>query len=58
MKEEDYMEKITLCDAETGEQYTDLLEIHILELQKLPPEEQNENGLIRWMRFFGGKTRR
>ncbi len=50
--------KITLCDAETGEPYTDLLEIHILELQKLPPEEQNENGLIRWMRFFGGKTRK
>ena len=50
--------KITLCDTETGEQYTDLLEIHVLELQKLPPEEQCENGLIRWMRFFGGKTRK
>ncbi len=49
--------KITLCDADTGEQYTDLLEFHILELQKLPPEDQNEEGIIRWMRFFGGKSR-
>ena len=46
--------KITLCDADTGEQYTDLLEIHILELQKLPTEDQSEEGIIRWMRFFGG----
>ena len=49
--------KITLCDAETGEQYTDLMEFHILELRKLPQEDQSEAGLIRWMRFFGGKTR-
>ncbi len=49
--------KITLCDAETGEQYTDLMEFHILELRKLPQEDQSEVGLIRWMRFFGGKTR-
>ena len=50
--------KITLCDADTGEQYTDLLEIHILELQKLPTEDQSEEGIIRWMRFFGGKSRK
>ena len=50
--------KIALCDAKTGEQYTDLLEIHILELQKLPTEDQSEEGIIRWMRFFGGKTRK
>ena len=27
--------KITLCDVETGEQYTDLMELHVLELKKL-----------------------
>lgn len=50
--------KITLCDVETGEQYTDLMELHVLELKKLPPEDQNEAGVIRWMRFLGGKSRK
>ena len=49
--------KIAFCDTETGEQYTDLIELYILELGKLPPEDQNENGVIRWMRFLGGKNR-
>ena len=50
--------KITLCDVETGEQYTDLMELHVLELKKLPPKDQNEDGVIRWMRFLGGKSRK
>ncbi|HJA65536.1 hypothetical protein B5F07_12305 [Lachnoclostridium sp. An169] len=50
--------KIALCDVETGEQYTDLMELHILELKKLPEEDQNEEGVIRWMRFLSGKTRK
>ena len=50
--------KITFCDVETGEQYTDLMELHVLELKKLPPEDQNEEGVIRWMRFLGGKSRK
>ena len=41
----------------TGELYTDLMEIHMLELRKLPPEAQNEKGIIHWMRFLGGKKR-
>ena len=36
----------------------DLMEIHVLELEKLPKEEQNEAGIIRWMRFLGAKSRR
>ena len=34
-----------------------LLELHILELGKLPEKVRNEEGVIRWMRFFNGKTR-
>lgn len=34
------------------------MEMHILELKKLPPGDQNEEGVIRWMRFFGGKNRK
>ena len=33
------------------------MEIHILELPKLPPEQQNESDLMQWMRFLGGKNR-
>ena len=46
------------CDKETGEVLTDLLQIHILELKKLPPESQNETGIIQWMRFMRGKNRK
>ena len=52
------LRKIVFCDAESGEQYTDLMELHILELKKLPPEDQSEDGLIRWMRFLRGKSRK
>ena len=34
------------------------MEMHILELSKLPPEEKNETSLLQWMRFLGGKTRK
>lgn len=52
----DFYRKITLRDEKNSE-YTDLLELHILELKKLPPEEQNENGLLKWTRFLNGKCR-
>ena len=29
----------------------DLMELHILELRKLPAQDKNEGGIIRWMRF-------
>ena len=50
--------KITFCDTKTGEIYTDIMEIHVLELGKLPPEDQNEEGIIRWMRFLNAKIRK
>ena len=34
------------------------MEIQLLELRKLPPEDQNEEGIIRWMRFFKAKNRK
>ena len=47
--------RIAFCDTETGKVYSDLMEMHILELSKLPPEDMDENGIILWMRFLGGK---
>lgn len=50
--------KIHFRDNKTGEIYTDLLEIQILELRKLPPEVKSGEDVIAWMRFFSGKTRK
>ena len=50
--------RIAFCDTKTGKEYTDLMEMHILELSKLPSEEKNETSLLQWMRFLGGKTRK
>lgn len=49
--------RICFCDTKTGKEYSDNMEIHILELPKLPPEQQNESDLMQWMRFLGGKNR-
>ena len=57
-KDKKCFRKIVFCDSESGEQYTDLMELHILELKKLPPEDQSEDGIIRWMRFLRGKSRK
>ncbi|WP_426742575.1 PD-(D/E)XK nuclease family transposase [Mediterraneibacter faecis] len=46
------------CNTKIGKEYTDLMEMHILELSKLPPEEKNETSLLQWMRFLGRKTRK
>ncbi len=42
----------------TGRKYTDLMEIQILELRKLPENLKNGSDILNWMRFLGGKTRR
>ena len=38
--------RIAFCDTKTGKEYTDLMEMHILELSKPPPEEKNETSLL------------
>ena len=34
------------------------MEIQILELKKLPPDIKSGDDLIKWMKFFGGKSRK
>lgn len=48
---------ICFCDEESGEKYTDLMKIQILELRKLSKEMETEEDIFHWMRFLGGKTR-
>lgn len=49
---------ISFCDEKTGEKYTDLMEIQILELKKLPDNLRDSGDIVRWMRFLGGKSRK
>ena len=49
---------ITFCDRKTGKEYTDLLEIQVLELCKIPKELESETDIIKWMRFMNGKSRK
>ena len=61
---EDCYHKINLCNSRTGEVYSDLFELHVLELPKLPKvlrkmeqgEIVSDEPIIRWMEFFSGKT--
>ena len=62
---EECYHKINLCNCKSGEIYTDLLELHILELPKLPKVraklEQGEmvsddETVLQWMEFFSCKT--
>lgn len=48
---------INLRDADTGEFYTDLFELKILELPKLPKDITCSEDIIRWMQFFNGKSK-
>lgn len=56
-EDKEWYHYISFCDGKTGKQYTDLMGIYVLELKKLPEEVQDEDAMIRWMRFFGGKCR-
>lgn len=53
-----YYHKIVLCDQETGEKYSDLIELHFLELTKVPKEMMEESEIIQWIRFFGAEDRK
>ncbi len=48
---------VNFRDAETNELYSDLLEIKVLELNKLPRELPCSNSVYDWIAFFRGQTR-
>lgn len=49
--------EIAFCDLTTKLKYTDLLEIYVLELKKLPPEQKEEPLIIKWMWFLAAESR-
>jgi predicted transposase/invertase (TIGR01784 family) len=50
---ESYHNKYMLYDADTGSLFTDVLEIHAMELRKLP--ERGEGDLYDWLKFIGAE---
>lgn len=55
--DEECYRKIHLRNDLSGELYTDLFEIQILELKKLPKEVEDSRNVIKWMQFFSGNSR-
>ena len=55
--DENCYHKIGLRDMVTGEQYSDLLELHFLEITKVPPVMADEKPIVQWIRFLGGSNR-
>jgi len=51
-----YHHRILPCDVDTGYQFTDIKEINILELRKLPIADDGSN-LWAWMRFFNAESK-
>jgi predicted transposase/invertase (TIGR01784 family) len=51
-----YHHRYTLYDPETRSEFTDLLTVHVIELPKLPTEDDGSD-LWWWMRFLTVKTR-
>ena len=47
-----------LRDDEMGKFYNEKAELQILELKKLPKEMQAGEDIVKWMRFFNGKSRK
>ena len=52
-----YHHRYTMYDPETRSEFTDLLEVHVLELPKLPAEDDG-SGLWGWMKFIGVEDRK
>ncbi|MCD8045435.1 MAG: Rpn family recombination-promoting nuclease/putative transposase, partial [Clostridiales bacterium] len=48
---------VAFCDIETGELYSDLMEIKLPKLPRDLPENSGEINVFEWMKFFGGKRR-
>ncbi len=56
--DEECCRTIHFCDDRTGKVYTDLMEIQILELKKLPQEVKSSEDVVAWMKFFSRKTKK
>ena len=56
-EDQECFREIAFCDLKTKQQYTNLLNIYVLELKKLPPEQKDEPLIIKWMRFLSAERK-
>ena len=56
-EDQECIREIAFCDLTTKQKYTDLMEIYVLELKKLPPEKKKEPLIVKWMRFLSAEKK-
>lgn len=56
--DDEFYRVIHFHEDESFRLYTDLLELQILELKKIPEEIQRGDDIINWMQFFNGRNRK
>ena len=56
-EDQECFREIVFCDLKTKQKYTNLLNIYVLELKKLPPEQKDEPLIIKWMRFLSAERK-
>ena len=56
-EDQECFREITFCDLKTKQKYTNLMNIYVLELKKLPPEQKDEPLIIKWMRFLSAERK-
>lgn len=56
-EDQECFREIAFCDLKTKQKYTNLLNIYVLELKKLPPEQKDEPLIIKWMRFLSAERK-
>ncbi len=56
-EDQECIREIAFCDLTTKQKYTDLMEIYVLELKKLPPEQKEEPPVVKWMRFLSAEKK-
>ena len=56
-EDQECIREIAFCDLTTKQKYTGLMEIYVLELKKLPPEQKKEPLIVKWMRFLSAEKK-
>ncbi len=56
-EDQECFREIAFCDLKTKQKYTNFLNIYVLELKKLPPEQKDEPLIIKWMRFLSAERK-
>ena len=56
-EDQECIREIAFCDLTTKQKYTELMEIYVLELKKIPPEQKKEPLIVKWMGFLSAEKK-